>query len=52
MVVPILLYGSEVWGVYSYKIVDKLHIRSLKSLLGVQKQTPNSAVYVEIGNFS
>ena len=51
MVVPILLYGSEVWGVYNYKDVDKLHIRFLKSLLVVKKQTPNSAVYGEFGRF-
>jgi len=37
--------------VYNYKDVDKLHIRFLKSLLGVKKQTPNSAVYGEIGRF-
>ena len=30
MVVPILLYGAEVWGVYNFKEVDKLHIRFLK----------------------
>jgi len=40
-----------VWGVYNYKNVDKLHIRFLKSLLGVKKQTPNSAVYGEFGRF-
>ena len=51
MVVPILLYGSAVRGVYNYKDVDKLHFRFLKSLLGVKKQTPNSAVHGEIGRF-
>ena len=25
MIVPILLYGSEVWGIYGYKKIDKLH---------------------------
>ena len=54
MVMHILLYGSEVWGVYNYKDVDKLHIRFLKSSLDVKKQTPNSAVlvYGEVGRFS
>ena len=51
MVTPILMYGSEVWGVYNYKDVDKLHIKFLKYLLGVKKQTPNSAVYGELGRF-
>ena len=49
MVVPILLYGSEVWGVYDFKNVDKLHIRFCKNLLGVRQQTPNMAVYGELG---
>ena len=51
MVVPILLYGSEVWGVYDYKEVDKLHIKFCKYILGVRKQTSNYAVYGELGRF-
>jgi hypothetical protein len=49
MVVPILLYGSEIWGVYNYKEVDKLHIRFCKHVLGVKQQTPNYAVLGELG---
>jgi len=49
MIVPILTYGCEVWGVYNYKEVDKLHIRFCKYLLGVKKQTPTYAVYGELG---
>ena len=49
MIVPILVYGSEVWGVYNFKEVDKLQIRFLKHLLCVKKQTPNNAVYGEFG---
>ena len=30
MIVPILLYGSEVWSVYNYKDVDKLYLRFCK----------------------
>ena len=41
MIVPILLYGSEIWGVYVYKEVDKLHIKFCKYILGVRKQTSN-----------
>ncbi len=51
MIVPILLYGSEVWGVYSYKEVDRLHLRFCKYLLGVKQQTPNSAVFGELGRY-
>ena len=49
MIVPILLYGSEVWGVYNFKEVDKLHIKFCKYILGVRQQTPNMAVYGELG---
>ena len=49
MVVPILLYGEEVWGVYTFKDIDNLHLRFLRYLLGVKKQTPNNAVYGEFG---
>ena len=48
MIVPILTYGCEVWGVYNYKEVNKLHIRFCKYLLGVKKQTPTYAVYGEL----
>ena len=51
MVAPILLYGSEVWGIYNCKEIDKLHIRFCKYILGVRKQTPNAAVYGELGRF-
>jgi hypothetical protein len=51
MVAPILLYGSEVWGVYNFKDIEKIHIKFCKSLLGVKAQTPNYAVYGELGRF-
>ena len=49
MVVPILLYGSEIWGVYNYHEVDKLHIKFCKRILGVRKNTQNYAVLGELG---
>ena len=51
MIVPILTYGSEVWGVYNFSEVDKVHIKFLKQLLCVRNQTPNSAVYGEVGRY-
>ena len=51
MVVPILLYGSEVWGIYENKEIDKLHIKFCKRILGVKQQTPNLAVLGELGRF-
>ena len=40
MVAPIILYGSEVWGVYNNKEVDKIQIKFLKHILGIRKQIP------------
>ena len=51
LVTPILLYGSEVWGVQGFDCIDKVHIKFLKMLLGVRPQTPNYAVYGELGRF-
>ncbi|XP_053386465.1 uncharacterized protein LOC128550759 [Mercenaria mercenaria] len=51
MVVPILTYCSEVWGIYDFKEIDKLHIKFCKTILGVRQQTPNLAVYGELGRF-
>ena len=51
MVVPILLYGSELWGIFEFKEVDKLQIKFYKHILGVRQQTPNAAVYGELGKY-
>ncbi|XP_053378618.1 potassium voltage-gated channel protein Shaw-like [Mercenaria mercenaria] len=50
MVVPILLYGAEIWGVYNFKGVDNLHLKFCKYLLDAKKQTPNNAVYEMSGS--
>ena len=44
LVVPILLYASEVWGIYGYTDIYILHMKFCKLLLGVRKQTVNAAV--------
>ena len=51
MVSPILLYAAEAWGVYNLKSVDKIHMKFLKKILGVSPQTPNFAVYGELGRY-
>lgn len=49
LIVPIILYGCEIWGPYELEEVDKLHIRFCKLILGVKSQTPNVAVFGELG---
>lgn len=44
-IVPILTYVCEIWSVYYYKDVDKLHIRFCKYILGVKNQAPSFTVH-------
>jgi len=48
-IVPILLYGSEVWGFTNINLVEKLHLRFCKILLNVKKCTTTAMVYGELG---
>ena len=51
MVVTILLYCSEVWGIYNYRDIDNLHLKFCKIFLGVNKQTSNTSVLGELGRY-
>lgn len=48
-VLPILLYGCEVWGFEACDIIEKLHLKFLKILLGVRNSTCSEMVYGETG---
>ena len=52
MIKPILLYASDFWGCLKLddnNPIDNAHMRFCKDLLGVQKQTPNTGVLLELG---
>ena len=52
LIKPILLYGSDFWGCLTLpKInpIENVQIRFCKELLGVQKQTHNAGVLLEMG---
>ena len=66
MVVPIILYNSEIWGAYLFRnkqmlcenndflfdlknILEDLHIKFMKVVLGVNSKTCNLAVRSELG---
>lgn len=51
MVMPILTYGSEVWGFQYYKQLERVQLRFCKKVLGVPVRTPDSAVLGECGRF-
>ena len=51
LVSPIFLYAAEVWGIYEYEHMDKIHIKFYKNILGVRTQTPNYSVYGDLGRY-
>ena len=51
MVVPILNYGSEVWGLRKADPMEKFHRSFLKYILRVKNSTPNCFIYGELGVF-
>ena len=48
---PLLLYGSEVWGVNDCETVEAAHLFMLKRILNVSNRTPNTLVYGELGRY-
>jgi hypothetical protein len=45
LVAPILLYGSEDWGVGKNDNIEKVHLQFLKRIKGARVTTPNCLVY-------
>ena len=50
-VASVLLYSSEVWGVYDCSIVELVHLEALKRFLNVPLRAPNKIVYGETGRY-
>ena len=52
LVKPILLYACDFWGCFTLPVsnpIDNLYMSMLKQILGVQKQTTNVGVLLELG---
>ena len=52
LIKPILLYASDFWGTLKLpksNPIENLHLMFCKDLLGVQKQTTNIGVLLELG---
>ena len=52
LIKPILLYASDFWGALKIpktNLLETFHLRFCKDLLGVQTQTPNFGVLLELG---
>ena len=49
LILPILLYGSEIWGFDNISQIETFFLRFCKELLGVHRSTPNCMTYGELG---
>ena len=48
LIVPILNYGSEVWGFHDAPEIERVHLKFCKSILGVKTSVQNDFVYGEL----
>ncbi len=48
-IVPILLYGSEVWGCGNVLVIKQFQLKFYKMMLKLKQSTPNVMVYGELG---
>ena len=51
LIVPILLYGSQIWGTIPNDTIEKIQRKFYKHILKVPMQTSNEAVLGELGKF-
>ena len=51
IILPILLYGAEVWGPFQNIIINRLQLKFYKLVLGVKQRTPSCMVYGELGKY-
>ena len=49
MILPILTYGSEIWGFHPAPDIERVHLKFMKQILCVKPQTSNVTVYGELG---
>ena len=51
IVVPVLLYGCEIWGFESLDIIERIHLKFLKYIFNLKSSTPTYMMYGETGHF-
>ena len=49
MIMPILCYGSEVWGFHKGEAIERVHLQFCKRFLHLKYNTVNNIVYYELG---
>lgn len=50
-IIPVLTYGSEVWGIHAHQSIENVLLKYCKKQLGVGSNTPSDAVLGECGSF-
>ena len=48
-ILPILLYGCEIWGYQNTKIIENVQNQFLRSITNLKKSTPIYMLYAELG---
>lgn len=51
-VVPILLYGSEIWGYENTDCIEQFHNAFLRKITNLRKSTPLYILHAELGRHS
>ena len=51
-VLPILTYGSEVWGFENIEILERIHAEFIRKITKTRKSTPYYMLYAELGRTS
>ena len=49
---PVVLYGSEIWGFYNAVDIEKVHLLFCKKMLHLKRNTANYFIYGELGRYS
>ncbi len=52
LVLPILLYSSEIWGFQNLDHIERFHRKFLKQTLKLNRSTPNCMVYGEYAQYN
>ena len=50
-VLPVILYGSEIWGFEKLDILERIHLKFCKLLLHLKQSTPDCIIYTELGRY-
>ena len=49
IVLPVIHYGSSIWGIVENKGINAIHNKACRNFLGVGKYTANAAIQGDIG---